>query len=107
MKAYEKLLPGDGLLDMHDVGRHPADLENSLWIKEPHKVIQRIVIDAPNGVEFIRNALAEQGIRKTVTNKILTVIHVNHGAASKPLITAAWSYDDRTFGLMTIQVDTA
>lgn len=105
-KSVFNLMPGDVLWDMHN---YIEKDESPYRIEQPHRELQRIRIVAEGGGEFIQKAVTQLlGRRYSYTNKLLVVMDYPERLpdnAKKQIVKAAWSYDDRNFGLMKIEVD--
>lgn len=108
-KSIRDIYPGTAILDMHDAYRLPFDMKDKLWIKEPHRVVAKVQIPAPDGFEFITNAVRPQVTQQEMrtwryTNKMLVVIDIDY-EHNHIYLKCAWSYDDNYFGLATVAVE--
>ena len=98
-KTWRDLQIGDTLFDMHDQNQGIK-----MPFPEEWRVAHRIVVRTSGGSEMIdkmvrQNAIMPDDCIWYYTNKYLTVVDI-----TDENITAAWSYDDRVFGLMIIHV---
>lgn len=104
MKSVLEITIGDVIGDSH---HNPREVD----ITEPYKVRSLIAVAATGGSKFIQDSINNQLMAEKFTyhNKNVVVMEepcLDINDRSKLLVKAAWSYDDRTFGLMVIEVDT-
>lgn len=94
-KSWQLIQPGDTLGDMHDV-IHRLHIP----IAEEHKIVHIMSVRTSGGTALIEAAVQEAGdLNFRYTNKYLTALKVEDER-----IIAAWSYDERVFGMLEIHI---
>lgn len=105
-KPVHDLKIGEELFDMHYFGR--KGWETPMPIAEPHKITSVIRIACPEASKLVdailRPKLAEYNEKPWYTNKMLVVVSHPEHRDGAVVVQAAWAYDNRTFGLMEIEV---
>ncbi len=94
LQKFANLEIGDSIHDMH-YGLHALELES------PLKVSNHVSMPAPAGCLFITGAT-----ERMYCNKEAVVVKVRIGTHGQ-VVTLAYSYDDRTFGMFEISEGSA
>lgn len=95
-----ELTIGSALFDMHYWGAN-----NKLLIGHPYKILTQIRTTMQGGSALLDAHLKRYNPQDYYSNKILTVIEIDRHCKNVAIVTAAWAFDDRSFGLMQIEVD--
>ena len=113
-KNISELHIGDYIYDMHYFRPNDHFREHpEFWIKEKCRITDYTSIEVKGGSSFIEQILRFQGIDKKYCNKELIIVDrrenfvpsSNQYEIENITLKTAFSYDDRRFGLLTVEVE--